>query len=193
MTIWALLLLVSVFIIYFTAVAVAGRGRAYRVACQIVGTPAFPSAKVLQVVQVVDSRRERHLSSDCIKLLHAQMHKSDRGGWLKESRGAVPQTTDYSLKYPCLPWENVRGSLPRRSGTQVDRGHCDAVHEYMKQSDCGTSHQPPSRSAERSPGEDAEHHSIILLCVLLPGFIFDPMSSYLRVNAKVLSGWKSQS
>lgn len=61
--------------IYFTAVAVAGRGRAYRVACQKVGTPAFPPAKVLQVVQVVDSRRERHLSADCIKLLHAQIRQ----------------------------------------------------------------------------------------------------------------------
>lgn len=56
--------------IFFTS---AVRGKTYRVACQIVGTPAFPPAKVLQVVQVVDAGRKRHLTADCVKLLHAQI------------------------------------------------------------------------------------------------------------------------
>lgn len=55
----------------------AVRGKTYRVACQIVGTPAFPSAKVLQVVQVVDAGRKRHLTADCVKLLHAQIRMTE--------------------------------------------------------------------------------------------------------------------
>lgn len=50
----------------------------YRVSCQIIRTPAFPPAKVFQVVEVVDPRRKRHLSADWVKLL--QTNTWDRGG-----------------------------------------------------------------------------------------------------------------
>lgn len=48
----------------------------YRVACQIIRTPAFPPAEVLQVVEVVDASRKRHLSSHCIKLLQTQTRRT---------------------------------------------------------------------------------------------------------------------
>lgn len=44
----------------------------YRVACQIVRTPAFPPAKVFEVVEVVDASRKRNLSADWIKLLRTK-------------------------------------------------------------------------------------------------------------------------
>lgn len=46
--------------------------------------------------------------------------------------------------------------LPHRSDTEAGRARCDVVNECMKPSDCGTSHQPPYRSAERSPGQKSE-------------------------------------
>lgn len=50
----------------------------YWVSCQIIWTPAFPPAKVFQVIEVVDPGRKRHLSADWVKLLHTNMW--DRGG-----------------------------------------------------------------------------------------------------------------
>lgn len=47
-------------------------GATYRVACQIVRTPAFPPAKVFEVIKVVDASRKRNLSANCIKLLRTQ-------------------------------------------------------------------------------------------------------------------------
>lgn len=63
----------------------------YRVSCQIIRTPAFPPAKVFQVVEVVDPGRKRHLSADWVKLLHTNMW--DRGG----SRRLQTYTQTYSL------------------------------------------------------------------------------------------------
>lgn len=41
----------------------------YRIPSQVIRTPAFSSAKVLQVVQVVDAGRKGNLPTDGIKLL----------------------------------------------------------------------------------------------------------------------------
>lgn len=119
---------------HLTAVAVADRWKkTYSVASKIVGTPALSPAKVLQVVQVVDSRRKRHLSANRIKLLHAQIRQ-------RRSTSIKPQVRQTSYLRPTI-------FSPRRSGTQVDWDHCGAVRGCMRQSDCGTSHQPPYRSA----------------------------------------------
>ncbi len=43
--------------------------------------------------------------------------------------------------------------LPHRSGTPAGWGCCGVEPERTKLSDCDTSHQPPYRSAESSPGQ----------------------------------------
>lgn len=126
-------------------------------------------------------------------------HKSEWQEWSKETRAAVTQTTNYTLRYPRLLRQDVSSYLPHRSGTEDGWGHCDAVHERMRRSDCGTSRQPPYRNAERSPGHMQKIvPSLFLLTQLTalhvrPGFIFGVVSFYLRVNAEVLSGGKGQS
>lgn len=125
--------------------------------------------------------------------------------------------------------------LPHRSDTQAGRGCCGAVHECTMLSDCGTSHQPPYRTAESSPGwkqilvtVEAEEllfnlldiqqtqrrtESMVLAALSLSlsalnvyvwrvrafllyvrsRFVLDSSCSYLRVDAEVFSGGKSQS
>lgn len=55
----------------------------YRVTGQIIRTPAFPPAEVLQVVQVVDAGRKRDLTSDRVKLL--QQTQNDKRRWKKRT------------------------------------------------------------------------------------------------------------
>lgn len=141
--------------IYFTTVGAAGKGRTYRVACQIVGTPAFPPAKVLQVVQVVDARRKRHLSADCIKLLHAQV----RQRWAVQ-RNQRCSPTNYTLKYSCLKPSYLIEAAHRLIRvtvtlcTNVRSGQTVALPINLL---------PEAQSAHL--GERAERHSIIMFSV----------------------------
>lgn len=51
-----------------------------------------------------------------------------------------------------LNWMKAGDFLPHRSDMKAGLGRCGVVHECRMQSDCDTSHQPPYRSAENSPG-----------------------------------------
>lgn len=118
---------------------------------------------------------------------------------------------------PGLNWMNAGDFLPHRSDRKAGLGRCGVVHECTRRSDCDTSHQPPYRSAESSPGQkqtiavtiNVDRKNIKLVseskrqsnrccnsqsaCVRGFWSLLDGGCSYLWVDAEVFSGRKGQS
>lgn len=86
--------------------------------------------------------------------------------------------------------------LPRRSDRRAGWGCCDVVRGCTMLSDCGTSHRLPYRSAESSPVRRQACRSLLKgeSWILNRSFSFVGCGcSYLRVDAEVLPGGKSES